>query len=196
MKFISIRAHQESINNIKYTQIHSIHTTLPFRSRSFDFVIFNGAFEGYKYTDNPKQRNQQFKIFLTELHRLLKKSGHLYIVLRNRLALDHTKLTKIHTAEGKRKLKHNNISCTYWAYRKLFKSCNFKKTKFFIPLNSYLHPNFIFSFDDIYSIQYIMKLKFQFHLNKYLKLIPISTFSFMMNFARYFPSDYIIIAEK
>lgn len=196
LKFIAIRARQESINNIKYTQIHSMHTMLPFRSESFDLVIFNGAFEDYKYTDKPKQKNQQFKIFLTELNRLLKMHGHLYVVLRNRFALDHTILTKTHTAAGKRILKRNNLSLTYWAYRKLFKICNFKKTLFFIPLNSYLHPNFIFSFDDIHSIQYIMKLKFQFYLNRYLKLIPMSTFSFMMNFVRYFAPDYIVIAEK
>ncbi len=83
--FQRIRARQEGRTNIHF--VRSSWQNLPFPDNSFDLISVNGVLEWIGLSDfsqNPRNLQQRF---LSEIYRILKPGGCLYIGIENRIAL-------------------------------------------------------------------------------------------------------------
>lgn len=97
LEFQVIRASQEKRSNIHF--IRSDWLTLPFADSSFDLVSVNGVLEWIGLSDFSVSPECLQRKFISEIYRILKPGGCLYIGIENRLAfflflgaLDHSGL--------------------------------------------------------------------------------------------------------
>jgi len=90
LRFISLRAKQDGINNIRTAHIDPLDFgILPFASGKFDSVIMNGVLEwvgSYLKKGDPKKIQQNC---LKEVYRVLKPGGTLYIGMENRFGFQY-----------------------------------------------------------------------------------------------------------
>ncbi len=97
LEFQQIRARQEKRKNIHF--VRSDWLKLPFPDNSFDLVVVNGVLEWIGLSDISKSPHKLQQQFLSEVLRVLKPGGCVYIGVENRLAfyyffggLDHSGL--------------------------------------------------------------------------------------------------------
>lgn len=84
LEFQQIRARQEKRKNIHF--VRSDWLKLPFADNSFDLIVVNGVLEWIGLSDMTKSPHQLQQQFLSEVYRVLKPGGCVYIGIENRLA--------------------------------------------------------------------------------------------------------------
>jgi SAM-dependent methyltransferase len=80
--FQNARVRQEHISNLHLIRADGL--VLPFASDSADLVVLNGMFEGITPCDSARSEEETRIALLTEIRRVLKPAGVLYLGMRNR----------------------------------------------------------------------------------------------------------------
>ncbi len=162
LKFLRIRAQQEEIENIQLAHIDPIdYGTLPFQDSQFDLAVMNGILEwvGAARTDVQPQVCQ--KVALSEIRRVLKPMGMIYIGIENRFSLSnflgYVSHSKVPFADILPR-RFANLWCkmmgkedgyrTYiyssLGYKKLLSQSGFENFQLLLPFPSYRDPFIIF----------------------------------------------------
>lgn len=169
-KFLNLRKEEEKQDNLEILAGDALN--LPFSNDSFDLVIANGLFEWLGISDEFNSPKEAQKHFLKEVFRVLKKGGHLYIGIENRLAAvylmggrDHSGLRLTSwmprfLANFYSKLKTKKEYCTYTytksGYAKLLKKTGFENIEFFLPLPGYNIPKYIIPYYNLKGLRFLV----------------------------------------
>jgi len=174
LQFLKIRAEQEGLK-LPLIRIDPLdYGRLPFADSSFDMVVLNGVLEwvGTSRVDMPPDKCQ--KLALSEIARILKPDGGIYIGIENRFAYtaflgatEHgnipfadimpRKLANWFSKLGKKSFRTYIYS--YRGYKKLLEECGFQRVKFYFPLPSYRDPVFIFTEDNQKAAEFFVRNK-------------------------------------
>ncbi|MBI3804302.1 MAG: class I SAM-dependent methyltransferase [Nitrospirae bacterium] len=169
-KFIETRRAQEKLDNMEVVIASAL--KLPFAPETFDFIVVNGYLEWVGLADptvNPRTLQIQF---LSQLHRLLKPGGTIYIGIENRFGYDNFLGAKDHSGLRYTSLMprwmadlacrfylkqpyrvsrvyHNYRTYTYGkgGYRHLLQESGFGDCQFFMPVPGYNRPVELISLD-------------------------------------------------
>ena len=143
----------EKLDNLRF--IHAGDGPLPFPDASFDVVVLNGVLEWVPDGTDGDPREVQRR-YLTEVARILKPNGTLYIAIENRIAFRYVLRREDHVGLYWSSFLPRRVSNVYsrWArgrdyrtytygksgYRKLLKASGFPDARFFCPLPDYRYP--------------------------------------------------------
>lgn len=210
MRFLKLRAESEKLSNIE-VMVGDVFN-LPFKEESFDLIIMNGVLEWVgleKKFQNP--RDAQIEC-LKICKRLLKKGGHLYIGIENRVALvylmakDHGGLrytsymprfianlySKIIKSE-----QYRTYTYTKRGYQKLLKEADFAiSPDFYLVYPGYNLPRIIIPYNNIKALIFLVK-----SLNKPRNFIKktlniLINLPFLARIYRFFFFSFGIIVKK
>ena len=152
LQLLKLRAEESGIHNL-HLVCAGDRKHLPFASETFDVVLLNGVLEWVASSLNGNPRDRQ-RSFLTEVNRILKPRGEIYIGIENRFGLnyllggpdEHTRLRFVTLLPRKiadlfsrlKKGKPYRIyTYTRRGYRKLLGEAGFKATRFYLPRPNY-----------------------------------------------------------
>jgi ubiquinone/menaquinone biosynthesis C-methylase UbiE/uncharacterized protein YbaR (Trm112 family) len=206
LKFLQIRAKQEKIENIKLAHVDPLdYGNLPFSDSQFDLVVMNGMLEwiGAARLDMPPQACQQ--LALTEIRRILKPNGIIYIGIENRFSLDnflgsgsHSKvpfadilprpLANLWCKMVGKKDGYRTYIYSSFEYKKLLFQCGYNDFSLFLPIPSYRDPCLIIPTDNEKIIKYYVEHSINSIPKKQLgRFVPLSV--------KLFATDYSITAS-
>jgi SAM-dependent methyltransferase len=176
LEFSKIRADSLGIRNIDFVHVDSLDKcNLPFNEKSFDAIILNGVLEwvGTSAGAGTSPRDIQIQ-FLTQLKKLLKDGGVLYVGIENRLfpgwikrdphsKLKWTSIMPRYIANWYARQKGLDGYKTYiysiFGYKKLLKKAGLSLNKVYSPYRSYREPDFIFG-NEVEVKGYLFKRNF------------------------------------
>ena len=170
MKFLKLRAMEEGLNNIEVC-VGDIFDA-PFAEESFDLIVMNGLIEWVgatgRYNDPRKAQIASLEI----ARKLLKKGGHLYVGIENRLALsylrgiDHSGLrftsymprwvADIYTKIRLEK-RYDTYTYTKMGYEKLLRDSGFSNFVFYLPYPGYNLPRIMIPYDNLNALSYTFR---------------------------------------
>jgi SAM-dependent methyltransferase len=175
-QFIEIRRAEEGLENMEVAIANALE--LPFAPETFDFIIVNGYLESIGLINPTVHPRLLQKRFLSQLHRLLKPGGAVYIGTKNRFGYYPFLGSKDH-----RGLKYTGNLMPRWisdlfrryfskqsyridrpqsdtygkrGYRKLLSESGFSETEFFMPSPGYHKPVELVSLDHPYPFQFFI----------------------------------------
>jgi SAM-dependent methyltransferase len=154
VQFMQHRFRQEHLDNVRVLQ--SSLWVLPFAAESFDLVAMNGVLEWVAEgrTEDPGSVQEEA---LTNVLRMLRPGGHLYLGIENRLGLGyfrgypdpHCALPWVTIlprplahwyARRKGRDGYRNYLYSSHGYRKLLQKVGFSRVDIYLALPSYNHP--------------------------------------------------------
>lgn len=152
LQLLRLRAQQAGLGNLRMVCAGD-RQHLPFPAGTFDIVLLNGVLEwiGTQNGGNPRQQQQNF---LSEVRRVLKPLGEIYIGIENRFAFayltgmadEHTHLRFVTLlprriadllSEMKSGKPYRVYTYSRWGYRKLLREAGFRATRFYLPRSNY-----------------------------------------------------------
>ncbi len=218
VKFIQIVKEQENLTNLYPVCASAL--KIPFNDNFFDVVIANGVLEWIAFSDTSSPPQKVQEKMLTNIYRILKQGGSLYIGIENALAYFYF-LGKKDPHSGLRfatfmprflanfyskmvkKKEYRTYIYSINGYKELLRKAGFKKISFYTPVPGYLNFKYIVSLDAFNVFKYWVSnvLYPQFLFSPYLlrRIIKIMarTLEFLpLGFLRYFVPDLSIVAEK
>lgn len=180
MKYLKMRAKYEGLENIEVC-VGDIFDN-PFPDESFDLIVMNGLLEWVGATSRFADPREAQLECLRIARKLLKKGGHLYIGIENRLALsylhatDHSGLrytsymprVLAHAYMALRKGRHyDTYTYTKKGYEKLLKDAGFSDTEFYLPYPGYNLPRMMIPYNNLKALSYAIRSKFFVRLYRY-----------------------------
>lgn len=172
LQFMAYRKKEEGFANVHL--YHSDFEHLPFERETFDVILMNGVVEWLGMSDmcdNP--RDDQVRV-LTQLFKLLKPGGRLYIGIENRFALaylrgrDHNGLRFTNymprfLADITTRWRTGNSYRTYTysqkGYKRLLADSGFEtgNTEFYIAYPGYNYPQYLIPFGSTAALRFFIR---------------------------------------
>lgn len=198
-RFMEIRRSQEELQNIEVAVAGWF--DLPFSPETFDFIIVNGVLKSVGLA-GPAGGARSLQVrFLSDLLRLLRPGGAVYIGSENRL--DMVDLRKL-DGEGRPlpempKSARSPIKGKVYGkegYRKLLAESGFSEVQFFMPYPDYTRPATMISLDDPEPLKFFLNhsLLPASNLGGIKKRIVLWGTS--IGLSAFIPADFSIIAWK
>ncbi|MBN2604084.1 MAG: methyltransferase domain-containing protein [Candidatus Thermoplasmatota archaeon] len=164
LEFITIRAQENKFSNIKCVHVDPLEKTqLPFNDNTADLVVMNGVLEWVGMAVDEQDPMIYQKKTLSEISRVLKKGGSLYIGIESRFGFlywfgkhDHrgTRFTsilprKVASIITKRKNLGEYRTYTHSArmLKKMLINSGFESVQFYTPFPEYRNPKRIVPID-------------------------------------------------
>jgi len=205
LKFLKKRAAQERLDNIE-VYVSDIFDQ-PFSPESFDLIVLNGLLEWVGSTERYSSPQEAQLACLKICYRLLKKGGHLYVGIENRLALaylrgrDHSGLrytsylprwlANIYT-QFRLGRRYDTYTYTKHGYEKLLKAGGFEHLNFYLPYPGYNLPRLLIPYQRLDSLAYLFELIGSHKpITKYL-----IRFKLLLRLYRYLFFSFSIVAQK
>jgi len=174
LEFIKMRAQEEGLSNLATARIDPLDDgRLPFADDALDAVLMNGVLEYVgSATDDCPPAQAQIRC-LSEVRRVLKPGGVLYVGIENRFGYLYFLGTRDHgglrytslmpralagwVARMRCGVSYRTYTYSYRGYRALLKQAGFRAPTMFIAVPNYRDPRFIVPADDDRAITYLVR---------------------------------------
>jgi len=218
VKFIRIVKEQENLANLYPVCASAL--KLPFGDNFFDVVIANGVLEWIALSDKSFSPRKVQEKMLSNIYRILKPEGSLYIGIENALAYFYflgrkdphsglrfatfmpRSLANFYSKMVKKK-EYRTYIYSINGYKGLLRRAGFRKIDFYMPVPGYLNFKYIVSLDSFnvfkYWVSNVLYPQFLFSpylLRRIIKIMACTLESFPLGFLRHFVPDLSIVAKK
>jgi len=211
LDFIQVRSRQDGIKNI-HTCLGNL-LRLPFPDQYFDAVVLNGVLEwaGYAREDCDPETAQ--KLLLSEMRRVLKDDGQIYVGIENRYSATyflgekegHVNLRYISLLPRaiagiyhrfKKKTAFRAYTHSLNRYLSIFKECKFDEVSVYAPLPHYQKYAHLIPLSNVNAVKYYLHNMFSHTKKSAGRLRTFAAFFCLHRIIKYFVPCYSFIASK
>jgi len=209
--FVDIRRGQEGISNI--CPVNAEVLRLPFPDSYFDLAVMIGVLE---FVGNSRAHGCPVELQLAalkELHRVLKRGGHLYLAIENRLGYQYF-LGRIDEHSGLRfttimprsvanlysrmvrRVGYRSYTHSYWRLKQMLFRAGFKDATFYSPIPEYRRFDYLVPLENTDCLRYCFEDLLKSHPRMKPGVMLAGKLCRTLNILKYLLPTFAVICEK